>query len=318
MEKYELRPELEKFPISRLNVSTRLKLSELLDDTKISCTKDNLPRDYRGLAQLAGLDALTIMLLEKEQKPMEQVLFLWCERAPDSTVRNLVDYLEELDCYYVIDEVIPMLERTVCEDSNVSSGHNISSETVSASSDQSSLTDDIEILPRQSWNSVSVELNQSLPATVGLVFLFHTGRAEDVNEPHDIIMRRLQEENMSLRGYTDTYNFAVSPKGKIVEGMGWFVGDSPARYNHMAVSVVLIGDYNTQHPDQRMLDGMQRLMQNFVRKGKLEPHFGLYGACDVTQSSHPGNHIMQAIASWPSFRRKGDLQEDWQALSSIL
>lgn len=62
-------------------------------------------RDWRGLAELMGCEMLTIQNLEKTPNPFGALV----NQAKDLTVNQLIEYLEKMDRYDVVDDTIALM-----------------------------------------------------------------------------------------------------------------------------------------------------------------------------------------------------------------
>lgn len=68
-------------------------------------------RDYRGLAELCGISGELIRSISHDSDPTYKVLKLWSDQAKsEATVAKLIQYLEHLDRFDVVDDI----EDLVC------------------------------------------------------------------------------------------------------------------------------------------------------------------------------------------------------------
>ena len=62
-------------------------------------------RDWRGLAELMGCEMLTIQNIEKTSNPCGALI----SQAKNVTVNQLIEYLEKMDRYDVVDDTITLM-----------------------------------------------------------------------------------------------------------------------------------------------------------------------------------------------------------------
>lgn len=104
----ELKQSLSAISVKALNVSSRLTLANNLDSKQVLLSSKNISRDYRGLAELIGLQYCAIKKLEEFQDRTMKILDTW-ETCPDATLDKLITYLEDMDRHDIIQELIPSL-----------------------------------------------------------------------------------------------------------------------------------------------------------------------------------------------------------------
>ncbi|CAG9817406.1 unnamed protein product [Phaedon cochleariae] len=99
-------------PVRALRRETRNLLSSLLNPEKIIPTVQGLPRDWQGLAELCKIKGEQIPSIQRSDDPTAKVLELWCEKTnPESTIENLINFLQNLDRFDVLDDITPLLEK---------------------------------------------------------------------------------------------------------------------------------------------------------------------------------------------------------------
>ena len=88
-------------------------LSHLLNPRKILLTSGGKLRDYRGLAELAGLDDMDMKRVEAADGTgrgrLREVVSIWCAKRGDVSVGDLWRALEELDRFDVQEEAAGVL-----------------------------------------------------------------------------------------------------------------------------------------------------------------------------------------------------------------
>ncbi|CAH1404907.1 unnamed protein product [Nezara viridula] len=92
-------------PISALRGPSKTLISRLLNATKVIPSPSGLPRDWRGLADIAEYNH---SLLGGCLDPTASVLAFWQKSQP--TIAQLIDALKEIDRWDVIDDLLQLLE----------------------------------------------------------------------------------------------------------------------------------------------------------------------------------------------------------------
>lgn len=92
-------------PISALRGQSKSLISRLLNATKVIPSPSGLPRDWRGLADIAGCNH---SLHAGCGDPTASVLAFWQRSQP--TIAQLIDALKEIDRWDVIDDSLQLLE----------------------------------------------------------------------------------------------------------------------------------------------------------------------------------------------------------------
>lgn len=108
-----LKKTLSSVPAKVLNYSSRIILSNNLDFKQILTSKRGYARDYRGLGEFMDLQHNDIKIFERsKESPTQQILEAW-EIKPNATLEKLIEFLEEMERYDIIKELVPSLEKTV-------------------------------------------------------------------------------------------------------------------------------------------------------------------------------------------------------------
>lgn len=93
--------DLSQIPLSALKENTHSILSSGLNHHKILPNKDGLPRDWRGIAHLIGLNGVETGWLGTKEDPFCALLSHWSKNGNLSLLQN---YLEVIDRYDVLDD----------------------------------------------------------------------------------------------------------------------------------------------------------------------------------------------------------------------
>ncbi|XP_068200543.1 myeloid differentiation primary response protein MyD88-like [Palaemon carinicauda] len=100
-----LRNEVLEASVRILGTATRQMLSSRLDPRKVLLSPLGFRRDWRGLAMQAGIDEGSI----SSGKISDTECFFQKWRAKDGTVGKLLDFLEAMDRFDVIDDTLEMI-----------------------------------------------------------------------------------------------------------------------------------------------------------------------------------------------------------------
>ncbi|KAJ4435002.1 hypothetical protein ANN_23574 [Periplaneta americana] len=92
--------DLFQIPLIALRTSTREIISTLLNPMKVIPNSEGLPRDWRGLAQLTGMNNQMVILIGSKPDPTAQVLSQWRQ----GSIGLLKSYLGQLDRWDVVDD----------------------------------------------------------------------------------------------------------------------------------------------------------------------------------------------------------------------
>ncbi|KAJ8911451.1 hypothetical protein NQ315_013813 [Exocentrus adspersus] len=100
--------------IQALRRNTRRMISTLLNPIKIIPNENGLPRDWAGLAELCQISGEKMPSLQQSSDPTNSVLDLWHENnQTESTIHNLIKFLEELDRFDIVDDITPLIEEDI-------------------------------------------------------------------------------------------------------------------------------------------------------------------------------------------------------------
>lgn len=84
-----------------------LLLYLLINGSVLLITKYLLNRDWRGLAHLCYLGAEMIPMLASDEDQASRILNIVQTRIPDFTLKNLLEALEKLGRWDIVDDSIP-------------------------------------------------------------------------------------------------------------------------------------------------------------------------------------------------------------------
>ncbi|XP_022902440.2 myeloid differentiation primary response protein MyD88-A [Onthophagus taurus] len=118
----------EKFnvSISILSATARTILSTLLNPPKCIPTKENLQRDWYGLADLLGYSSEEISLFRISSDPTNNILQKW-ESCEDSIIAKLLCCLQKMDRFDIIADIFDIIISDIAlyENSNKAGSNNI-------------------------------------------------------------------------------------------------------------------------------------------------------------------------------------------------
>lgn len=133
--------------VHALRTKTRTILSSLLNPVKVLPSDTGLPRDWRGLAELVGIGGERFPQIHNDSDPTVKVLNLWCDSdRNNSTVAKLLEHLEALDRFDVIDDVTPFIDEDISVYRDRLAKSQLTHQPTSLSSDTTILT--VDDLPR--------------------------------------------------------------------------------------------------------------------------------------------------------------------------
>lgn len=92
----------DRVPVSALRKATISVLSGGLNSEKIIPTDDGLPRDWRGLAHMIGLDGVETHRIGASKDQVAELVSVW---GPKGTVEQLKQILAVIDRFDVLDDV---------------------------------------------------------------------------------------------------------------------------------------------------------------------------------------------------------------------
>ncbi|XP_023011661.2 myeloid differentiation primary response protein MyD88 [Leptinotarsa decemlineata] len=100
--------------INALGKEAKEVLSLLLNSEKVFLTKEKVPRDWRGLAELCGINGQYIPNYNGCDDKVKRILKTWQEKKKEEcTIGKLLSFLERLDRYDVVDDIIPIVEKDI-------------------------------------------------------------------------------------------------------------------------------------------------------------------------------------------------------------
>ncbi|XP_053213157.1 myeloid differentiation primary response protein MyD88-like [Panonychus citri] len=105
--------DLSVIPLRALRMKSRTLLSKCLNAIQIIPAESGLPRDYRGIADLFGLDNPLVSTIERSEDPVKMILEnvekelkldqLTGQKTPYS-INDLIEHLESIERFDVIDD----------------------------------------------------------------------------------------------------------------------------------------------------------------------------------------------------------------------
>lgn len=105
--------------INIMRKGSRDFLSESLNGRMIFKSDTGRLRDWRGLGELCGLSSQFISNLHSHPDPTDRILTVWSEtKKNESTIENLFNYLEDMDRFGVVEDIIPLIENDIVNFNN--------------------------------------------------------------------------------------------------------------------------------------------------------------------------------------------------------
>lgn len=106
-----------------------------------------------------------------------------------------------------------------------------------------------------------------------------------------------------LRIYDDIGpNFLVGGKGLLFEGRGAnLVGVMVRNYNSKIISIMFLGDYNNDYPDDEQINHVSQLLQILVHERVLTTDYEVLGHCQISQTISPGKYLRNRLKDFKHF-----------------
>ena len=159
------------------------------------------------------------------------------------------------------------------------------------------------LITRQEWGARYADGFRDRPLPVTEFWLHHSVTvAPDLVEPFtddDEAVRTLERIGQSRFGGGISYNFPVTPVGRIYQGVSMHrVGAHTYMHNTVGAAFVLVGDYSTRVPTDAQRDAIAERMVIEHRAGRANRHTLNGGHRDASSNSTscPGNGGHSAIA----------------------
>lgn len=149
------------------------------------------------------------------------------------------------------------------------------------------------IVSRAEWGSKAA-LGPAMKLPASECWLHHSVTPVTLDAAKD--MRVIERVGIERFGRF-SYSWALHPDGQCLEGAGFTVGAHTANHNSRAFGVVLIGNYQNDHPTKMQVDTFHRLRDWLIADGHLKP--GVYptgGHRDLKQTACPGQLAYDAMA----------------------
>lgn len=154
---------------------------------------------------------------------------------------------------------------------------------------------DLDIYARSSWSAMAPRLALIKLATVysrltvhhaGNIMNTHVQQEDVVADLNGILAAHLQ------KNYGDIgYHFIIDYAGRIWEGRSLaFEGAHVSGMNEQNLGIMLLGNFEEQHPSADQIDSLFQLV-DALRLKYILPHGSIYGHCDLGQSVCPGKHL---------------------------
>ncbi|XP_046745118.1 myeloid differentiation primary response protein MyD88 isoform X2 [Diprion similis] len=103
--------DLSTVPIVALSNTTKQSISSLLNPTKCLPADNGLLRDWRGLAELAGLGGVDLPNLSSKPDPCGYILSIMQEKSEGLMLTAFQALLEKLERWDVIDDTVALMEK---------------------------------------------------------------------------------------------------------------------------------------------------------------------------------------------------------------
>lgn len=101
-------------------------------------------------------------------------------------------------------------------------------------------------------------------------------------------------------------NFLVGGTGFVFEGRGAnLVGVMVKTWNTRIISVMFLGNYNNDMPDDEQFNNVEELLYTLVKENVLAPDYDLMGSCQINQAASPGANVIARLKEFKHFNPKG-------------
>lgn len=172
----------------------------------------------------------------------------------------------------------------------------------------------VQIVPRAGWNA-DANRGEYEPHVLRRIVVHHTYQptaadylAHKRDQDRVLMIKRIQRYHMLDRGWSDIgYHFLIGPDGVIFEGrpidvIGSHCGGVPPAGvrrifgNTGSIGICLIGNYDSEIPDDRMLDAFETLKAAINKGcGNILPVFGHFQAWSKPPKTCPGKNLVGKI-----------------------
>ncbi|KAG5676721.1 hypothetical protein PVAND_006533 [Polypedilum vanderplanki] len=167
-----------------------------------------------------------------------------------------------------------------------------------------------KVYRREEWNASSPNGEfTKFSNHIDLVLLSHSvTRSCNSSSSCAALCRSMQKTNIETNGWVDFgFNFAIGGDGFIFEARGFDnVGAHMKNFNSKSIGIVAIGDFNEDEPNQKMLDTLEKFLEDAAKLGKLSEDFKVHGRQDFG-SSGPGENIMKHIREWCRYGNRTEI-----------
>ncbi len=165
-----------------------------------------------------------------------------------------------------------------------------------------------DVIPRAAWGARPMRDNHDPMAAVTRLTLHHTDALDDLGglggRDDGEVMLAIQRFHQETRGWADIgYHFVVGRDGRVYEGRPLEVQGAHAGggNNIENVGISAIGNFETNLPDARQLDAIERLLAAAVRRWSL-PSAALFGHRDLKPTACPGDALHAWFVGWKAAR----------------
>ncbi|KAI5640318.1 hypothetical protein NE865_07243 [Phthorimaea operculella] len=141
-----------------------------------------------------------------------------------------------------------------------------------------------------------------LKLPVKIAMIGHSAESNCSNKYDCIkLMRATQIYHLERMGDIGPNFLVGGDEGWVFEGAGGnVVGMATAGQNSKQISIMFLGDYTKDFPNQHQLDHVAVLLEVLVRDGILDENYTLLGYCQILPYTiPPGPHIMKRLPEFP-------------------
>ncbi|XP_050683748.1 peptidoglycan recognition protein-like isoform X3 [Leptidea sinapis] len=154
-------------------------------------------------------------------------------------------------------------------------------------------------LRREDWYAMPAYYNEFLNLPLPYVIIGHSvTRYCDEKYACIKVMIDIQQDHLRRMLLDIGPNFLVGGNGYVFEGRGanLFGAMIPA-YNRRCISIMFIGNYIYDSPDDKQFNHLNILLERLVEVGVLRPDYTLYGQCQVQSLTvPPGPNVVASLS----------------------
>jgi hypothetical protein len=159
-------------------------------------------------------------------------------------------------------------------------------------------------LSRNSWGASPAIPEKMKPMNgVTRITVHHEGSAKPNNDVTQAqvaaTLRLIQTQHRKRMGAGDIgYHFVIDRTGIVWQGREWgYQGAHVSGANPHNIGIMLLGNFEIQHPARQQLESLERLVASLARKYGLDPATKVFRHCDFGNTQCPGRNLKPYVDS---------------------